>query len=82
MVHHLLPRIVQAQHLSGQGQGVPTVGIHDQEFFLNTKSTHILSVTDIWDKDYHESLPRGPTTVVTKGGSRVHQVVAGAWEGP
>ena len=60
MVHHLLPGIVQAQHLPGHGQGVPADGIHDQEFFLNTKSTHMLSVTDIRDRSDHESvLARG-----------------------
>ncbi len=50
MVHRLATGIVQAKDLSGQGQRVPAVGIHEQEFFFNTKSTHTLSVTDENDK--------------------------------
>jgi hypothetical protein len=53
VVHRLAAGIVQAKHLSGQGQRVSFVGIHDQEFFFNTESTHVLSVTD-------ESDSKGP----------------------
>ena len=51
MVHHLFVRIVQAKQLPRQGQRVSAVRIHDQEFFFNTKSTHLLSVTDEWDSE-------------------------------
>ncbi|GAP54142.1 hypothetical protein AHiyo6_07070 [Arthrobacter sp. Hiyo6] len=37
-------QIMEAQDFSGQGQETAISGVHDQKFFLNTKSTHVLSV--------------------------------------
>lgn len=35
---------MESHHLRGQGQWDAADGIHDQEFFFNTKGTHLLSV--------------------------------------
>ena len=35
---------MEAHHLRGQGQRDAVDGIHDQEFFFNTKGTHLPSV--------------------------------------
>jgi hypothetical protein len=42
---------VQAKQLPCQGQRASGVRIHNQEFFFNTKSTHVLSVTDESDSE-------------------------------
>lgn len=51
MVRQLLVRIVKAKQLPRQGQRISAVRIHNQEFFFNTKSTHMLSVTDESDSE-------------------------------
>ncbi|GAB2617411.1 hypothetical protein GCM10027067_31670 [Pseudactinotalea suaedae] len=43
---HLVARVLVAQQVCGEGQGTAVVGIDDQELFLNTKGTHVLSVDD------------------------------------
>lgn len=35
---------MESHHLRGHGQWDAADGIHDQEFFFNTKGTHLLSV--------------------------------------
>jgi hypothetical protein len=46
MARRMVTGVMEPQHFSGQGQGTAVIGIHDQEFFLNTKSTHVTSVDD------------------------------------
>jgi hypothetical protein len=37
-------QIMETQHLAGYRQRATIVGVNNQKFFLNTKSTHVLSV--------------------------------------
>jgi hypothetical protein len=68
VVHRPAGRIVQAEHLSGQRQRVPADGIHDQEFFFNTKSTHVLSVTDESDGEGPLSLSAAQRRLLSRLG--------------
>lgn len=45
--------VVQEQQVRGQRQGTAAGGINDQEFFFNTKSTHLLSVADKYGAGRH-----------------------------